>query len=54
VTQLNLHLKRQLPEGFTLRVGLDNATNLRLASKSPLFSYEEQPRTLRVSLEARQ
>ncbi|MFO1228539.1 TonB-dependent receptor plug domain-containing protein [Roseateles sp.] len=54
LSQLNLHLKRQLADGFTLRVGLDNATNLRLASKSPLFSYEEQPRTLRVSLEARQ
>ena len=40
-------------QGLTLRAGIDNATNLRLAAKSPLFAYEELPRSLRVGLEGR-
>ncbi|MDR7299315.1 outer membrane receptor for ferrienterochelin and colicins [Pelomonas aquatica] len=53
LTLVNLHASAALGHGLTLRAGIDNATNLRLAAKSPLFSYEELPRSLRVGLEAR-
>ena len=53
LTLVNLHASLALGAGLTLRAGVDNATNLRLAAKSPLFSYEELPRSLRVGLEGR-
>jgi outer membrane receptor for ferrienterochelin and colicins len=53
LTMLNLHASLALGHGLTLRAGVDNATNLRLAAKSPLFSYEELPRSLRLELEGR-
>jgi outer membrane receptor for ferrienterochelin and colicins len=40
-------------EGFTLRAGVDNLENQRLSTLSPLFSYEELPRTWRLSVEGR-
>ena len=52
LTELFTSLQRQGHE-LSLRAGIDNATNLRLAAKSPLFAYEELPRSLRVGLEAR-
>lgn len=53
LTMVNLHASVALGHGLTLRAGLDNATNLRLAVKSTLFSWEEMPRNLRVALEGR-
>lgn len=53
LTLVNLHASLALGRGLTLRAGVDNATNLRLAAKSPLFSYEELPRSVRVGLEGR-
>lgn len=50
---VHLHASWQLHPMLRLRAGLDNATNVRLAAKSPLFSYEELPRTWRLGLEAR-
>ncbi|MCB7372972.1 TonB-dependent receptor, partial [Bacteroides caccae] len=51
LTLVNLHASLALGRGLTLRGGVDNATNVRLAAKSPLFSYEELPRSVRVGLE---
>lgn len=53
LTVVNLHASLALGHGLTLRAGVDNATNLRLAAKSPLFSWEELPRSVRVGLEGR-
>lgn len=53
LTIVNLHASAALGHGLTLRAGIDNATNLRLAPKSPLFSWEELPRSVRVGLEGR-
>ncbi|MFG6469057.1 TonB-dependent receptor plug domain-containing protein [Roseateles sp. BYS87W] len=53
LTMLNLHASVALGHGLTLRAGVDNATNLRLTVKSPLFSWEELPRNVRVALEGR-
>lgn len=50
---VNLHASWQLHPQLRLRAGLDNATDVRLAAKSPLFSYEELPRTWRLGLELR-
>ncbi|WP_374660543.1 TonB-dependent receptor plug domain-containing protein [Inhella sp.] len=50
---VNVYGHRDLGGGWRLRAGVDNAGNLRLAAKSPLFSSEELPRTVRLSLEAR-
>ncbi|MBB5203597.1 outer membrane receptor for ferrienterochelin and colicins [Inhella inkyongensis] len=50
---LNLHASWALSPQWRLRAGVDNATHVRLAAKSPLFSYEELPRTARLSLEGR-
>lgn len=53
LTMVNLHASLALGHGLTLRAGVDNATNLRLAAKSTLFAYEELPRSVRVGLEGR-
>lgn len=50
---LNLYGHLDVASGWRLRAGVDNASNLRLAAKSPLFSSEELPRTVRLSLEGR-
>lgn len=50
---VNLHASWQLHPQLRLRAGLDNASDVRLAARSPLFSYEELPRTWRLGLEAR-
>ena len=53
LTLVNLHASLALGRGLTLRAGIDNATHLRLAAKSPLFAYEELPRSVRIGLEGR-
>ena len=53
VTMVNLHASFALAHGLTLRVGVDNATNQRLAAKSSLFSWEELPRSCRIGIEGR-
>lgn len=53
LTLVNLHASLALGHGLTLRAGVDNATNLRLAAKSTLFSWEELPRSVRIGLEGR-
>lgn len=53
LTMVNLHASLALGAGVTLRAGVDNATNLRLAAKSSLFSWEELPRSCRIGIEAR-
>jgi outer membrane receptor for ferrienterochelin and colicins len=50
---VNLHASWRFSHSLRLRAGVDNLSNLRLAGKSPLFSYEELPRTVRLALEAR-
>lgn len=47
--QLQWHVTPALDLGFAV----DNIGNLRLADKSPLFTYAETPRTWRVSLRGR-
>lgn len=53
VTMVNLHASVALAHGLTLRAGVDNATNQRLAAKSNLFSWEELPRSCRIGIEGR-
>ncbi|RVT88700.1 TonB-dependent receptor [Inhella crocodyli] len=53
LTFVHLHAKVPVTAHMAVRLGLDNATNLRLAERSPLFSYEDLPRTLRLTLEGR-
>lgn len=53
LTMVNLHASLALGHGLTLRAGVDNATNLRLAAKSSLFSWEELPRSCRIGIEGR-
>jgi outer membrane receptor for ferrienterochelin and colicins len=53
LTFVHFHAKVPLGTCWALRLGLDNATDLRLAERSPLFSYEDLPRTLRLSVEGR-
>jgi outer membrane receptor for ferrienterochelin and colicins len=53
LTLVNLHASLALGGGLTLRAGIDNATNLRLAGKSSLFSWEELPRSCRIGIEGR-
>lgn len=53
LTMVNLHASLVLSPQITLRAGIDNATNLRLAAKSSLFSWEELPRNCRIGLEGR-
>jgi hypothetical protein len=36
-----------------LRTGVDNATDVVLSRRSPLFTYSEAPRTWRVALQGR-
>jgi outer membrane receptor for ferrienterochelin and colicins len=43
---------KQFGKGMTARLGVDNLTNVRLAEKSPSFSYAERGRTLYASLRA--
>lgn len=53
LTWLGLHAGVELGRGLELRAGLDNATDLRLSDRSPLFTYAEPPRTLRLALHGR-
>ncbi len=53
LTFVHLHAKVPVNKDLALRLGLDNATDLRLAERSTLFTYEDLPRTLRLSLEGR-
>jgi outer membrane receptor for ferrienterochelin and colicins len=39
--------------GLTLRAGVDNATDVVLSRRSPLFTYSEAPRTWRLALQGR-
>ncbi|MBN1904053.1 MAG: TonB-dependent receptor [Deltaproteobacteria bacterium] len=43
-TLLHFAISKQLIEGFELQMGIDNITNVRLADKTDLFSYEERGR----------
>ncbi|MBH9552114.1 TonB-dependent receptor plug domain-containing protein [Inhella gelatinilytica] len=53
LNQINLYATLRLSPQIRLRAGVDNLGNLRLAEKSPLFSYEELPRSFRLGVEAR-
>lgn len=53
LTMVNVHASLVLSPQLTLRAGIDNATDLRLASQSSLFSWEELPRNCRIGIEAR-
>lgn len=53
LTFVHLHAKVPVSANLAFRLGLDNATDVRLAQRSPLFSYEDLPRTLRLTLEGR-
>lgn len=53
VTLANLHASVALGHGLTLRAGIDNVTNTRLAAKSSLFAWEELPRSCRIGVEGR-
>lgn len=53
LTFVGLHAGWQATPRITLRAGVDNVTDVRLAEKSPLFTYSELPRTWRVGLNAR-
>jgi outer membrane receptor for ferrienterochelin and colicins len=49
----HLYLQWRLQPQLDLGVALDNATDLRMADVSPLFTYAESPRTWRVWLRGR-
>lgn len=53
LTMANLHASVALGHGLTLRAGIDNVTNMRLAARSSLFSWEELPRSCRIGVEGR-
>ncbi|HEY0954154.1 MAG TPA: TonB-dependent receptor [Roseateles sp.] len=53
LTLANLHASVVLGHGWTLRAGIDNVTNMRLAAKSSLFGWEELPRSCRIGVEGR-
>jgi outer membrane receptor for ferrienterochelin and colicins len=53
LTMVNLHASLVLSPQLTLRAGIDNASNLRLAARSSLFSWEELPRNCRIGIEGR-
>jgi outer membrane receptor for ferrienterochelin and colicins len=53
ITLVGLQAAWKFAPGLELGVGVDNATDVRLSSLSPLFIYSEPPRTYRVSLRGR-
>lgn len=53
VTLVSAHAGIGLGHGLDLSLGVNNATNVNLAAKSPLFIYAEAPRTWRLALRGR-
>jgi outer membrane receptor for ferrienterochelin and colicins len=53
LTLVGVQASWQLGRGLELGAGVENLTGLRLSEKSPLFTYAEAPRTLRLSLRGR-
>ena len=53
LTRASVYSVRELGHGLELSAGIDNLTNLKLANKSPLFTWTEMPRTWRVALRGR-
>lgn len=53
ITLVGLWAVHEFSPGFSVSAGIDNLGNLNLARKSPLFTYAEPPRSLRVGLRVR-
>ena len=53
ITVTGLWASHELAPGLSMSAGIDNLFDLRLVEKSPLFTYAEPPRTLRVALRGR-
>lgn len=51
-TLWNTSVAKQFGKAFTVRAGIDNLTNVRLAEKSDAFGYAERGRSLYASLRA--
>ncbi len=49
-TLWNTSVGKQLGKGFSLRIGINNLTDVRLAEKSPNFGYAEMGRTVFATL----
>ena len=45
-TLWHFSMSKDLMKGFRLQLGIENITNVRLADKTELFSYEERGRFL--------
>jgi len=51
-TLWNASVGKELGDGVSVRAGVDNITDVRLAEKSPNFGYVERGRTLYATLRA--